>query len=137
MENRKKVEKPKNLKKQKPTTDGVKKLKLLVTVVNRNKAEYYADLIQGYGVNMQTIVPAKGTANAEMLSLLGLAGSQKAVIFSTIREDMAAEVCSVLEEKFRTVKNGKGIAYTLPLSSIIGVLAYGFLSDNRLTVKEN
>ena len=127
-------------KKRKPTRkkepDAVKKLELLVTVVNSNKAEYYTDLIQSYNVNMQTVFPAQGTANAEMLSLLGLTGSQKAVIFSVVREDKINEVLSVLEEKFKTVRNGKGIAYTVPMSSIIGVLAYGFLSDNKLVVKE-
>lgn len=127
-------------KKRQPTRkkepDAVKKLELLVTVVNSNKAEYYVDLIQSYDVNMQTVFPAQGTANAEMLSLLGLTGSQKAVIFSVVREDKINEVLSVLEEKFKTVRNGKGIAYTVPMSSIIGVLAYGFLSDNKLVVKE-
>jgi hypothetical protein len=32
-------------------------------------------------------------------------------------------------EKFRTVKGGKGIAYTVPISSTIGVAIYQFLSN--------
>ena len=36
---------------------------------------------------------------------------------------------SMLDEKFKTVKNGKGIAYTVPMSSTIGVLIYQFLSN--------
>ena len=37
-----------------------------------------------------------------------------------------------LEEKFVTIKNGKGIAFAVPLSSVIGVNLYQFLSNNRL-----
>ena len=41
-----------------------------------------------------------------------------------------------LNEKFNTIKKGKGIAFTVPFSSMIGVAAYGFLSNNLKTVKE-
>jgi len=37
---------------------------------------------------------------------------------------------------FKTMKNGKGIAFTVPMTSVIGVSIYGFLSNNRMTVKE-
>jgi hypothetical protein len=33
---------------------------------------------------------------------------------------------------FKTIKNGKGIAFAVPLSSVIGVNNYQFLSNNRL-----
>ncbi len=112
------------------------RLKLLVVVVNQRKGDYFADLIQSYDVNMQLSFRANGTASAQMISLLGLEDSSRAVIFGVIREDRAAEILSVLEEKFRTVKGGKGIAYTVPLSSVIGVLTYGFLSNDLRTVKE-
>ena len=36
-----------------------------------------------------------------------------------------------LEEKFETIRNGKGVAFTVPLSSVIGVSMYQFLSNNR------
>ena len=38
----------------------------------------------------------------------------------------------VLEEKFNTIRNGKGICFAVPLSSVIGVNLYQFLSDNRM-----
>lgn len=112
------------------------KLELLVTIVNRSKADYYIDLIQSMEVNMQLAVPAKGTASAELLNLLGLADNDKTVIFGVIREDLAANALQTLEKKFYTIKNGKGIAYTIPLSSVIGVSLYGFLSNNPMTIQE-
>ena len=83
---------------------------------------------------MQTIVYGHGTANSEMLSYLGLAESDKAVIISCIREDNIKKASEVLAEKFDKIKDGKGVAFTVPLKSIIGVSIYQFLSNNR-TVK--
>ena len=76
----------------------IKKLKLLVTIVNRSKALFYTDLLEGFDVNMQMVVNGKGTASSEMLMYLGLAETEKAVIFSIIREDRIKEIMDTLEE---------------------------------------
>lgn len=107
------------------------KLKLLITVVNRSKAEFYMDLLQSFEVNMQLAMAAQGTAKTEMLNMLGLVDNEKAVILSAIRADKATEALNALEEKFKTIKNGKGIAYTIPMTSTIGVAIYQFLCNNR------
>ena len=112
------------------------KLELLVTVVSRGKAEYYVDLIQSFDVNLQLSVLSRGTANAKMMELLGLTDNEKTVIFSVIRESKIIKAIDALDQKFKTIKGGKGIAFTIPLSSVIGTLIYGFLSNNRTTVKE-
>ena len=106
-----------------------RKLKLLVTVVNREKAEFYTDLIQSFEVNLQTSMNARGTASKETLRLLGIGESDKTVIFSVIREDMFDKALSELEHKFKTIRNGKGIAYTVPMTGTIGVAIYRFLSN--------
>lgn len=110
--------------------------KLLITIVNRNKGEYYADLIQSYESNLQWTALAKGTASLEVLEVMGLASTDRTVIFSVVREDRIPKLLAKLEEKFKTIKNGKGIAYTVPMSSIIGVSAFAFLSNNRTILTE-
>ena len=106
-----------------------RKLKLLVTVINREKAEFYMDFIQSFEVNFQTAMAAHGTASQETLRLLGLGESNKTVIFSIIREDMCDKALAALDQKFKTIKNGKGIAYTVPMTGTIGVAIYRFLSN--------
>ena len=122
-------------KKKTPTKKSaqkdVKKLKVLITVVNRNKTEFYMDLLSGFEVNFQFAALGEGTAKSDMLYLLGLEDSEKGVIFSVIREDKETEILQKIEEKFETLKNGKGIAFTLPMSSVIGVAIYRFLSNHR------
>lgn len=112
------------------------KLELLVTIVNRHKAEYFIDLIQSFDVNMQLTVLSRGTADAKMLVFLGLSDTEKSVIFSVIQEKKSADALAVIEEKFNTIKDGKGVAFTIPLTSVIGTLIYRFLSNNRTPVKE-
>ena len=106
-----------------------KKMMLLFTVVNRDKTDFFVDLLYNYEVNLQTVLSAHGTAGDRVRELLGLVDSEKSVIISAIRRDRVKEALSTLEEKFRTVKGGKGIAYTVPISSTIGVAIYQFLSN--------
>ena len=113
------------------------KLVTLITVVNRNKAEYYADLIQSFEVNLQAIALADGTADAKTMRYIGLTDTEKAVIFSVVQENRLPDALNDLDEKFKTVKGGKGIAFTIPLTSVIGTLLFGFLSNNRTVVKED
>ena len=110
---------------------AIKKLKLLITVVDRPKGEFYLDVISQFEVNCQMVVSGTGTASSEIIELLGL-NNHKAVILSVAREDMVPKIMNTLEEKFATVRNGKGIAFAVPLSSVIGVNLYRFLSNNRL-----
>ena len=118
-------------KNDKAAKPAVKKLKLIITVVDRPKGEFYLDVIAGFEVNCQLAMSGMGTASSELVDLLGL-NPEKAVIISVAREDMVPQIMSTLEEKFETVRNGKGVAFAIPLSSVIGVNLYQFMSNNRL-----
>ena len=110
---------------------AIKKLKLLFTVVDRPKGEFYLDVLGQFDVNFQIALGGMGTANSELLELLGLE-PHKVVILSVVREDLVDDVMNCLEDKFATVRNGKGICFAVPLASVIGVNLYQFLSDNRM-----
>ena len=109
---------------------AIKKLKLLITVVDRPKGEFYLDVLSQFDINCQMVVSGKGTAHSELVDLLGL-NIHKAVILSIVREDWVDGIMNCLEDKFSTIKNGKGIAFAVPLSSVIGVNLYQFLSNNK------
>ena len=125
------AKKPAPKKKQ---VSSVHKLKMLVTIVDRSKTLFYTDLLEQFEVTVQMILYGKGTANSQMIDLLGLVESEKSVILSYIREDKVKDALDTLSEKFKKVKNGKGIAFTVALDSIIGVSAYQLISNDR-TVK--
>lgn len=110
---------------------AIKKLKLLITVVDRSKGEFYLDVLSQFEVNCQMVVSGLGTATSELADMLGL-NLHKAVILSVAREDRVEEIMKTMETKFETIRNGKGICFAVPLSSVIGVNLYQFLSNNRL-----
>jgi hypothetical protein len=112
------------------------KLELLITVVQRKKASYYIDLIQSFDANMQVSIPAQGTADREILRYLGLTDTDKTAIFSVVREDRLEALTETLEQKFRSIKDGEGVAAAIPFTSMIGTLLFGFLSNDRRTVRE-
>ena len=118
----------------KKQVSSVHKLKILFTIVDRSKTLFYLDLLEQFEINVQFVLYGKGTASSQLVDLLGLAESDKSIIMSYIREDKVKETLETLNEKFTKVKNGKGIAFTVSLDSIIGVSAYQLLSNDR-TVK--
>ncbi len=119
----------------KNTKSNVRKLKMLVTIVDKSKTLFYLDLLEQFEVNVQLVLMGKGTASTQMINLIGLVEADKSVIISYIREDRIEEALEVLSEKFQKVKNGKGVAFTVSLDSIIGVSMYQLLS-NDTTPKE-
>ena len=110
---------------------AIKKLKMIITVVDRAKAEFYVDVFSQFEVNFQMVTGGKGTAASDIIEMLGLSNSHKAVIMSVVREDMVDPIMTCLEEKFRTIRNGKGISVAVPLSGVIGINMYQFLSNNK------
>lgn len=66
---------------------SMNKLKVLITVVSRSKADFYMDHIQSFGVNMQMVVYGQGTAPKEIATAMGLTDSDRAVIFSIIGDE--------------------------------------------------
>ena len=110
--------------------EAPKKLKILFTIVDRSKTDFYLDILEGYDVNMQTVVYAHGTAPSDIISVLGIVQSDKSVIVSVVQEEKIKEILVAYEDKYFKTKNGKGVAFTIPISSLIGVSIYQFLSNS-------
>jgi hypothetical protein len=111
------------------------KLEMLMAIVHNEKAKYYSSLIQAHQANLQFIMPAKGTSHL-ILQYLGLEEKPKSLIISIVRSDEAGSLISELEETFKKGKPYKGIAFTVRLTSVIGTMVYGFLANEKTTVKE-
>ena len=112
------------------------KLELLITIVEKKKADFYADLIQSFDSNVQIKVLARGAASSEVLDYFGLTSTGKIVLFSMIRGDRRNEIMDTLEEKFRTIKKGRGVAVAVPFTSVIGKQVFGFLANDDRLIKE-
>jgi len=113
----------------KAKTDGLqapKKLKILVSIIDRKKVDFYVSNLEGFGANVQEIIYASGTTPRK--DIFGIKVSEKAVLLSIVREDKVKEILATYEDKYFQTKNGKGIAFTLPIKSMIGVALYQLLA---------
>jgi len=111
------------------------KLEVIISVVPKKKGTFYKDYLQSFGANFQLSILAQGTADEDILGYLGVEQSDKLVLLSVVKTSVMDAVMEGLEEKFRTIKNGKGVAVAVPMTSVIGKLVYAFLSDDRNIVR--
>ena len=65
----------------------LEKLKMLVTIVNRGKGGFFVDLLENFSINFQCQILGHGTADSEILDVLGLATQQKDIVLSIIKEE--------------------------------------------------
>ena len=111
------------------------KLELMLAIVHKKKAAYFTRLVQSHQANLQLTIPAKGTTHL-ILDTLGFTDRPKYLLLSVVRADQAPKLISLLDETFQKGKDYKGVAFTVPMSSVIGTLVYGFLSNDKRIVKE-
>lgn len=105
------------------------KLSLFITIVNRGQANPILHLFEKGGSSTQFVQSGEGTATKELYDILGLEDNQKDVVLSFVREDKVQDLINELEGFFAVSKRNKGISLAIPLSSIIGVRVYQFLTD--------
>ena len=119
-----------NDKKQNRLT-STRKLSLLITIVRKSKADYFIDELQAFHVNMQMVLIGNGTTKSALFSdEIGT----KAIILSLITEENIPKALKMLEEKFHELRDGKGVAWTTPLDSVMGVTFFNFLSNNKSSI---
>ena len=70
-----------------------------------------------YKLSFNTIVHADGTASEGILNFLGLRKTEKNLLLSIISSYEEKEIMSYLKNEFKINEIGKGIAFTVPLSS--------------------
>ena len=90
--------------------------------------------MQTFEVNLQVCVVGSGTAQTDLVEFLGLKDNKRSIIFSIVREDRLNAIMEALEERFQTINRKTGIAFAVPLSSVIGKLSYGFLSNDKRVI---
>ena len=112
-------------------------LKLLVIIVNRHQGEYYLDMIlKKCGVSAGFLCNGKGTGTRDIYNLLNISENKKDVVLAVIREDKKSEIFKYINDRFNISKNAKGIAFTIKVNSVMGVLLYRFLSDTKQNIRK-
>ena len=93
-------------------------LKLLFFIVDWNKANAVTDIFIKEKVHLHFISKGKGTANSEILDLLGIGATEKAVIICLEQDILVPVLLKEVRKKLGLYNPGTGIAFTVPLSAI-------------------
>mgnify|MGYP003303863670 CR=1 FL=1 len=110
-------------------TADIKKLSLFVTIVNAGQATPILRIFEDAGVSAQFVQRGKGTATKQILDILGVEDNGKDVVLSLIKQESIPDVKNELNAFFVASKKNKGIGFSIPMTSIIGVKVYQFLAN--------
>lgn len=118
-------------KKEQPYENRVdlKFLVVHITIVPSEQGPAVNRLLNSLNVPCQFTQRGRGTASKKVREILGLEDNKKEVIISLMSEDIVPKINTELEAFFAASDKNKGIAFTIPLQSIIGVRVYNFLAD--------
>lgn len=103
----------------------------MVSIVNHHKSRRFTDFYQSCGVSMVLETMGEGTAASEILDYFGLQGTDKQVSFSVVTGEKWKDVKKGLQKRFQIDIPGKGIVFTVPLSSIGGKKALMFFTEGQ------
>ena len=111
------------------SANTTKKLLMFVTIVNRGQGNFVLKLFESEGANAQFVEYGEGTAQKEIRDILGIEDNSKEIIISIISEDKIESAKKELEAFFKVSKRNRGIGFSIPMTSIIGMKIYQFLTD--------
>ncbi|HOV68808.1 MAG TPA: P-II family nitrogen regulator [Clostridia bacterium] len=95
-------------------------LELISVIVNFGTGSKVLAEAKRSGITGGTVLLAKGTINSNLLDFLGLSDQRKEMVLMVADKETADRTLEKLNEVFAFAKPHHGIAFTLPVSSIIG-----------------
>lgn len=109
----------------------VKPLKFLFVIVNQYQGNFFVDAFKELGLSAAFISYGKGTATDDLKHILGIGEDKKDVVMCLVRAEDIEKYLKICRERFSVSQAAKGIAFAIPVDSMISVFAYKFISDTR------
>ena len=104
------------------------RVKLLVSIVNRNDEVRLKETIDEVSVSLTVKFEGVGTAHSQVLDYLGIGETEKTVAFSLIPESDEERIMREIRTKMSLYLVGRGISFTVPLTGISEIVANGITS---------
>lgn len=95
-------------------------LYLSITITNREDQKKFIKFYQNHGIPLVLNTLGAGTANSKVLDYLGLAETEKSVLFFVSRAEKSNKIMLDLKHTMYLDIPGNGIALNIPISSIGG-----------------
>jgi nitrogen regulatory protein PII len=97
---------------------SIPKMKLIFFIIDWTKTNEISSVFIEEKVRFHFITRGRGTASSEVLDLLGIGASEKAVVLCLEQEVMVPVLLKEVRRKLGFHSPGAGIAFTVPLSGI-------------------
>ena len=107
---------------------GDKRVKLLVSIINKADQEKLTDTINQLATAMHFSGIGHGTARSHHKSYFGIDDVEKRVTFSLIPSYLEKQILGAVSRELKLYLFGRGIAFTTPLSSISSIVEEAVLS---------
>lgn len=101
------------------------RVKLLVSIVNKNDIERLKDVIDECSVSLTVAFAGTGTAHSQVLDYLGIGETEKTIALSLIPESDEALIMREIRTRISLYLVGRGISFTIPLTGISEIVANG------------
>ena len=105
-----------------------RRLDMVIAVVSRGDGEEVVEVLRENGIFQNLICQGRGTAPSSILEMLGLGATEKDVVISVSAHEDSRKTLKIISRKIEFEKPGRGIAFTVPLESIGGIMAFKFLT---------
>ncbi len=107
----------------------IKKLLLYTIIVPRGQSDNIARLLKTNKSSAQFFQIGEGTASSRIREILDIDDTDKDIIYTIVSEEAAKEIKKELDVFFLVNKKNRGIAYTIPLTTLMGVKMYKFFTQ--------
>ena len=107
---------------------GIKRLQLMVTIIDRGRGGDVERLLRESGVSYNMIAPGYGASGKALADILGLTNFERDIVVSVVMESRAHDIMDRLRVRFDLGRPDSGIAFTVPISGVSGPLALKYIS---------
>ena len=106
------------------------KLKVLIIISKKEKSEIITKFLQEKNIPLQFSCLADGTVESKLKFYLGISNTAKNVTFAIVKEKSIKRLLNSVDRLLELSEKGNGVAFTIPLTSIISNLSLDYLSSN-------
>ena len=117
-------------------THKIEPLSLVGIVVNDGQSSAIGRILVDARASVFFTCHGHGTSTNDFYDVFGLGNPNKQVLMSLIRDETWARIRQKLVDRFAYSEWSKGIAFLIPIDSLMGVSAYKFLTDSRIVAAE-
>lgn len=95
---------------------------LIICIVNNGFTDLVMDAARKEGARGGTIFHGRGTGNPDMEKFFGISISpEKEIVIIIVGSDIKEAVLKAINKAAGLETNGKGIAFSMPVSDVVGV----------------